>query len=399
MSFPWPEVVEQALTEHSTPFYLSAWSPVEAALSELSALETSLPLKHWLSFKTHPVAPLVREWRLMEGGIEVVSEYEFLAAMKEGFSPARILVNGVGKHSWLQRHEPTGIWVHFDSVEEAQTLVNRAQALSWNVGIRCHVKEEYDPDEPTFSGQFGMTKEEIANLQVFFRKHGLDIKSLHFHLRSNVASADCYRRAFEEVCDISKALDITPAYVGFGGGLPVPGERSVEHPLNSSDFDLSALREVLLGVPQAMPSVREVWMENGRFVTARSAILVIRVIDIKERPECRYLICDGGRTNHALVSDWEIHDIALLPPRSGPKVLTTICGPTCMAFDRLLRKKLPIDIRIGDYILWMNAGAYHIPWETRFSHGLAKVLWHDQDGTITVARKNEEFGDWWSRWK
>ena len=214
-----------------------------------------------------------------------------------------------------------------------------------------------------------------------------------------MASADCYRRAFEEVCDISKALDITPTYVGFGGGLPVPGERSVEHPSDPSDFDLSALKKVLQDVPQAMPSVREVWMENGRFVTARSAVLVVRVVDIKERPGCRYLICDGGRTNHALVSDWEIHDTVLLPPRSGPKVLTTICGPTCMAFDRLVRKRLPIDIRIGDYVIWMTAGAYHIPWETRFSHGLAKVLWYDQDGTITVAREKEEFGAWWLGWK
>jgi len=397
MSFPWRDVVQQALTEHRTPFYLCAWSPVEAALSELSAFETSLPLKHWLSFKTHPVAPLVREWRLMGRGIEVVSEYELLAAIEDGFSPGNILVNGVGKHTWLSRYELEGLWVHLDSVEEAQKLVDRAQAFSWNVGIRCHVSEEYDPDEPAFSGQFGMTGEEIACSQDLLRKHGIDIKSLHFHLRSNVVSPDSYLRAVEELRDISAKLNMQPRYIGFGGGLPVPGERTVEHP-EPFDFDLASLREVFESIPQRMPGVREIWLENGKFITSRSAVLVVRVMDIKERPECRYLICDGGRTNHAFVSDWEIHDTLVLPSRNGQCILSTVCGPTCMAYDRLIRKPLPKDIDIGDYVVWMNAGAYHIPWETRFSHGLAKVLWYGPDEKITVARDKEEFATWWSVW-
>src|SRR5690242_17947796 len=105
MSFSWPDIIQQALGDHCTPFYFCAWSPVEAALSELSRVETGLPIKHWLSFKTHPVAPLVREWRLRGRGIEVVSEYELLAAIKEGFDPTNILINGVGKHAWLSKYE------------------------------------------------------------------------------------------------------------------------------------------------------------------------------------------------------------------------------------------------------------------------------------------------------
>lgn len=397
MSFPWHEIVQQALAEHRTPFYLSAWSPVEAALFDFSQIETSLPLKHWLSFKTHPVAPLVREWQLSGRGIEVVSEYELLAAIQEGFTPPNILANGVGKHTWLSKYELEDLWVHLDSVEETRGLVERAESFDWNVGIRCHVKEEYDPDEPKFSGQFGMTRKEIASSQDLLRKHGIEIKSLHFHLRSNVISADSYRRAFDELRDICADLGIEPIYVGFGGGLPVPGERTVEHP-DPFDFALSTLAKVFERIPRTLPSVREIWLENGKFMTARSGVLVVSVMDIKERPECRYLICDGGRTNHAFVSDWEIHDTILLPPRNGPAILTTVCGPTCMAYDRLIRKPLPMDIQIGDHIIWMNAGAYHIPWETRFSHGLAKVLWHGPDERLTVARDKEEFATWWSVW-
>jgi hypothetical protein len=69
-----------------------------------------------------------------------------------------------------------------------------------------------------------------------------------------------------------------------------------------------------------------------------------------------------------------------------------------MVFDQLVRRPLPATIRAGDYLVWMEAGAYHIPWETRFSHGLAPVLWHEA-GRLAVARKGETFADWWGQWK
>lgn len=32
-------------------------------------------------------------------------------------------------------------------------------------------------------------------------------------------------------------------------------------------------------------------------------------------------------------------------------------------------------------------GAYHLLWETRFSHGLAGVLWHEGEGLVEVRAK------------
>jgi len=45
----------------------------------------------------------------------------------------------------------------------------------------------------------------------------------------------------------------------------------------------------------------------------------------------------------------------------------------------------------------MDAGAYHIPWEARFSHGHAAVLWHEND-EITLVRPAQSFENWWGQW-
>jgi hypothetical protein len=53
---------------------------------------------------------------------------------------------------------------------------------------------------------------------------------------------------------------------------------------------------------------------------------------------------------------------------------------------------------MGDKLVWLEAGAYHLPWETRFSHGLAGVFWHEQ-GKVRRVRANESFESWWGQWR
>jgi diaminopimelate decarboxylase len=119
---------------------------------------------------------------------------------------------------------------------------------------------------------------------------------------------------------------------------------------------------------------------------------------VKERDDSRYLICDGGRTNHALAADHGAHPLIIIPRRDGEPRLTTICGPTCMTDDRLGRLPLPGDIAAGDVIGWMNAGAYHLPWETRFSQGLCAVAWCDPDDAMSLARDRERPETWADQW-
>src|SRR5262249_25957019 len=142
-------------------------------------------------------------------------------------------------------------------------------------------------------------------------------------------------------------------------------------------FDLRQMADVYERALRQFPGARELWLENGRWLSARSGALVVRLLDAKTRPNMRSPICDGGRTMNALISHWEAHEIISLPKRDGPRRLTPVNGPTCMAFDQLARRPLPRSLRPGDHLIWLEAGAYHLPWETRFSHGLAAVFWHD----------------------
>ncbi len=393
----WRRLVRPLVGRQATPFYLFSILPVQRALAELDDAFADVPVRHWLSCKTQPLPPLLRWWRQQGRPIEVVSEYELLAALAERFPPDRILVNGPAKHRWLPQHPVAGLFVNFDSLAEIRALAPLAKRLGWSVGLRLNTGEESDPEAPGHPTAFGLAPAEAVTACRMLRRAGLAPQCVHFHLRSNVASPASYERALQETAAICRAAGLAPRFVDCGGGFPPPNVLNLDGSRTDAGFSLSAMAGVYTRALRLFPAAEEIWLENGRWLTARSGVLVVGVVEVKERRGMRHLLCDGGRTLHALVASWEDHALLALRPCSGRPALTTVNGPTCMSFDRLARRRLPASLRAGDHLLWLDAGAYHLPWETRFSHGLAAVLWHDGRHVQTI-REGESFGDWWGRW-
>jgi diaminopimelate decarboxylase len=420
----WKRLVTEALSVGlPTPGYIFSALPIAERISEFDAVlkraagilpalsavalakaedsspsSTKLKIRHWLSCKTQPVAPLFRWWREQNRPIEVVSEFELRAALNEGFTPENILVNGPAKHAWLARFDLHGLSVNFDSTTEIAALLPAAKKWNWRCGVRINTSEEFDPENAPSPTQFGLEPEAaVAALKKLLRAK-VRVETIHFHLRTNIQSAQVYQRAIAEVSAVCQAAKFNPLYLDLGGGLPVRHVLSRGGKVYDGEFGLRSFALMLRDAAKNFPGLQEIWLENGRFISAGSGVLVVKILDVKERRGLRQLICDGGRTMNALTSIWEQHKLLMLPERSGPETLTVVCGPTCMAFDQMGRLPLPRSLRAGDHLVWLDAGAYHIPWETRFSHGHAAVLWHDEHG-LRPARTRQSFEDFWGQWK
>src|SRR3954466_7836102 len=379
---PWAERVRCAVEHAGTPCYVSAWNPVQDSLARLDSIDAPVPVRSWLSFKTHPLPTLAAAWLRSGRGVEVVSERELAIVRALGADVDGVLVNGVAKHSWLPRQSQPRLRVHFDSPRELEALLPLALEDEWRGGILVAAPDERYLKDPRFRGQFGFSCCEAVDAMRALRAAGADLQSVHFHLGQHRQEPGAYQRAVDCVADACHEAGIAPRFFDCGGGRPPATDAS----FGAAFDDLSA---AMRRAAERLPSLEEIWIENGRFVTEASAALAIRVVDIKERDDCRYLICDGGRTNHALAADTRPHALLTLPPRGGVERLTTICGPTCMTDDRLGRWMLPEAIDVGDVIAWLDAGAYHLPWETRFSHGLCAVVWFDEHEHSVIVRARE----------
>lgn len=390
----WRLLADRCSDIAGTPCYVMFERCIGEALAALDSLESSVRLRHWVSLKTQPVARLVRAAVELNLGIDVVSDYELAGAISAGVPADRILVNGVGKHHWLRRHRIPGLSVHFDSIAEVLALAAQAGDLGWRIGLRCAI-----PDRDSAGwDQFGMTEAEVREATMVLANEGVAVSGVHFHLHTNVSRVGEYRRALEHAACSIDAAQLAPEYLDIGGGLPIAGEVPLNGPAAAASFDFAEFRKFLASIPSTLPSVREVWLENGRFLTGPAGALVITVLDRKERGDSIYLVCDGGRVNHARMASIEKHEILLVPERTGRLRKTFVCGPTCSAIDRLGCWMLPESVEPGDRVIWLTAGAYHIPLETRFSTGLAPVVWFNKRQEPELIRARETPAEWWGQW-
>lgn len=379
-----------------TPFFVFSPYPVEQALKSLCTIEKAVPVpvRHWFPCKAQPLAPLLDWWRRQNRPIEVASDFELMAARKLGFQPENILLNGPGK-AWLIGFEGLRrLRVNIDSENELGVILPLAKELDWSLGVRCLTSEETDLENPGCPTQFGLEPNRAVKVLRKLMRAGVRLETIHFHLRTNVESAEAYQRAIEQVAHICRSAQFKPKYLDVGGGLPPPWIKSRSGKRLDSKMKLSALARVLAKAVDLFPGLQEIWMENGRFLAARSGVLVTMIRDRKVRNGLQQLICDGGRTLNAMPSVWEKHAIFVLQPRYSNLIRSMVYGPTCMAFDQLDQILLPSSLRIGDDLVWMDAGAYHLQWETRFSHGHAEIWWHE-DSMVQRIRSNGQFSAWW----
>jgi diaminopimelate decarboxylase len=396
MNRGWNKLIKVAIQKYQAPFYLFDEDIIKKSIDSLQVLENKhTQIQNWFSFKTTPVKQFIQVLKKYDMGIEVVSEYELLAALQLQYNPSKIVINGVNKHCWLYKYPIKKLNVNFDSINELLKLIRYAKENDWVIGLRYHPKVEVDPDNPNCTTQFGLSSNEINEAQKIIENNNCIISTIHFHIGTQIIKSKSYESAIKETIKICVENKIYPKYFSCGGGFPI---RYNENHISDIKY-IKNIKSYIRAIPKELSSVESIWFENGRFISSKSAILVVQINGIKYRNGMRYLICNGGRTNHALVSDWEKHKYFIYPiKKSNHKILSTVCGPTCMAYDFFIRENLPATIKEGDYFIWLDAGAYHIPWETRFSNGLAKVLWYHK-GNYKIIREKESFNQWWSLWE
>lgn len=394
--YKWSYLVEKAIKKTNTPFYLFSSYFIDNQLNNITK-SIDYPVQNCLSLKTLSLKELLKWWRKKGLYAEVTSEYELKAALYEGFEPSKIIVNGVSKHSWDKKIWVNNLRVHFDSLSEISNLLSIAKKKKWKVGLRFHPNIQNDPENPSFPDQFGMPVNDFLKACELIRNNDLELEGIHIHLRSNIPCLKTIKLAINEFYETIKFTNINLKYIDLGGGLPAMNIISKESIWNSN-YNLKDHNILINYVINLFPSLDEVILENGRFILANCGILVLSVIDIKMINGTKFLICNGGRTNNALPSDWEEHNIEVFPKRNNKFINYSLCGPTCMAYDCFARIDLPEEIQISDKIVYHDAGAYHLGWENRFSQPLSSILWHDhENNTISVVRKRESFNNWWNK--
>lgn len=362
--------VEELARSAGTPLFIQSSSRISENLARLrDALDSrSLEYRIFYSMKANRYPPLVTYIKTLGlCGMDVCSPGEVLLSRQVGFREKEISYTGSFASDedldCLRKHP--GVWVNCDSLSTIRRLgrlcVGREIGIRINlrIGIGYNRYLRYSGAETT---KFGIYSDRFDEALALAKNSGLHVVGLHFH--SGCGYLTPHLQQWDKVLEsFLWFIDRTPEvkYVNIGGGLGIPLTE------DEKCLDLEAWTEIIatrLGRRKV-----QVWIEPGTYLVKDAGILVLQVNIVEKKDDTVFVGVNGGFNIHA---DPVFYDLPLEVAPSRFK----LSNDTSQSWDRSVLKKVTVagnineardifarDVMLppveeGDYLCFLNAGAY-----------------------------------------
>lgn len=384
------------------------------------------------AMKCNGVPGVVEQIRQAGLGVEVCTEFELHLALRLGFSPGDIIVNGPGKTTaFLASCLLAGVrLIVVDALEELTELSRLANARHHTMDVLIRVNPGYLP-EGVNGGTATASREGCAfgldlrggeierALQIAQSASGIRVRGVHMHIGTGIRSPRAWRGALRALPHLRawfEAAGMRIDIVDLGGGIASSTTRemrTVEQALYGllgrlPDFPARQemptlagfLSELGEGVREAFvgTTVPEVIFEPGRCIASASQCLLLSVLDIKRRPGIRtWVTVDGGLSTVTMPTYYECHDLLLCDDVRRPdSECVTVNGPACFVGDVVYRNIPLPDLRRGDILALMDSGAYFTALESSFGFPRPSIVLVDGPEVRRI-RSRETFDDMLAR--
>lgn len=345
------------------------------ATAQARRLRAALPSWATLLFamKANGHAPVLRAL-LAEGGVdglEVASAHEARLAASLLPAGAPLAAAGPAKHPRLLGELlDAGVTVlHAESELELRRISHAAQERGTRVAVGLRVNPATVAVTGTLamggrSSAFGIPEPQVpAALALARGLPGVDVVGFHMHAVSGNRDARAHAAYVARVLSWSTGAarmhGVDLRWVDVGGGLGVSYDGSPE-------LDLDVLAEELDRIQP--PAGVEVALEPGRWLAHSCGWYAAEVVDIKHSYGEGFVIVRGGIGGYALPPTEDFpFPVAVLPrerwdgPGPRPELRTTpvtVSGELCTPEDVLVREVVMEQVRVGDLLVFPQAGAY-----------------------------------------
>jgi len=298
--------------------------------------------------------------------MDVVSEGELRRALAVKVSPEKIVFSGVGKtRAEMEFALDAGIFAfNVESEPELRALSDVAVARDKTARIAFRVNPDVDAKTHhkiatgKAENKFGVPFAEAPSLYALASKlPGIEVAGVHMHIGSQITELAPFKNAFallKELVAVLRGQGFAISFVNLGGGLGIPYRNDQPAPPLPEDYAKLVAEEVGgLGL--------RLLFEPGRMIAGNAGILVARVLYVKRGASKTFTIVDAAMNDLMRPTLYEAyHEILpVMEPAPGtPMIVTDVAGPVCETGDYLaLARALP-ELRAGDLISVMTAGAY-----------------------------------------
>lgn len=165
--------------------------------------------------------------------------------------------------------------------------------------------------------------------------------------------------------------------LNLGGGLPVHHTQPVPTAEEIHTQTMAAFHELF------NRDEIELIIEPGRVIVGEAGTLISTVIGTADRGGESWISLDAGVFN-ALFEATQGFRYELATDRHGPRQPHVLAGPSCDSVDVITNEVWLPNLRVGDRLYFLNAGAYTTSYASRFN-GFGPPTVYIADGSNRIS--------------
>ncbi len=391
--------VAQIAKEVGTPCYIYSHATLVRHFRAYDSAFKTVPHVIAFAMKANSNLAILRLMAKEGSGVDIVSGGELFRALKAGVTPSKIVFAGVGKSAEEIKDALKAdiLMFNVESSAEIHAINDVAASVGKKARIALRINPDVDPKTHPYistgmkKSKFGIAADRALEEYKMASSMGhIDVVGVHAHIGSQLTEVTPFVDSLKKVVGLIgtlKAQGINIRYLNIGGGLGITySEEKPPLPQELADAISPLVKDLNLTLV----------MEPGRVIVGNAGILVTKALYEKIGETKRFVIVDAAMNDLIRPSLYSAyHDIrpvseALL---QRPKHPVDVVGPVCESGDFLAKDRSLPEVKSGDLLAVMSAGAYGFVMASNYNSRprVPEVL--VKDGEVHVIRARETYED------
>ncbi len=313
------------------------------------------------STKSNSNLEILKEIKRHGLGADVVSKGELMIALKAGINSKKIVFSGVGKtkSELIYAINKNILLINCESKSEILEIekIAKSKRKKVDIGIRLNPNTDAKTLKQISTGKkenkFGIGEKTFIEVLKYIKKSKfLNLKCLSVHIGSQILDYKPYQKMLNVLDKFINKIGFNFEYIDLGGGM------GIDYNKNNKTFDYRKYNQIIKKFLKNHKS--KIIFEPGRSIIGNTAILISKIIYIKENSKKNFVILDAAMNDFMRPALYGAKH-RIIPSKINNKMINKsfdFVGPICETTDKFLTASKFQKLNEKDYVIICDVGAY-----------------------------------------
>ncbi len=353
--------IKKVVEKFETPIFCYSQKKIKENINNFKKSFKSFSPIICFSTKSNSNLEILKEIKRNGLGADVVSKGELMIALKAGISSKKIVFSGVGKtrSELIYAIEKNILLINCESKSEILEIerIAKLKKKKVDIGIRLNPNTDAKTLKQISTGKkenkFGINEKTFIEVSKYVKNSKfLNLKCLSVHIGSQILDHKPYQKMINVLDKLIKKMDFSFEYIDLGGGM------GIDYKKDNKKFDFKKYNQIIKKFLVNHKS--KIIFEPGRSIIGNTAILVSKILYIKENSKKDFIILDAAMNDFMRPALYGAKH-KIIPLKKINKITNKtydFVGPICETTDKFLSTVKFQKLNEKDYIIICDVGAY-----------------------------------------